>query len=239
MVDNFERIRPLLRFDNEGDCYYVQLLRRAADDPKPNGSPDPKYHGNMNSRSIKDYFICSLDHLNDVEDEIKSLCTMFNVRAYIRLNRRSYKKIALQMLKHIAEQVSSGESFSSPHHLVASAAGTVHNEPSKTWIVDLDKEYLGYEGPIKSFICNCDPIRKKVQDTLDDLSDIASYASSFESYISKNMVVLPTKSGKHIIVQPFNVQQFSEQWGEFCTKFDIALKQPDIHKDNPTILYVP
>ena len=79
MVDNFGRIRPLLRFDNEGDCYYVQLLRRAADDPKPNGSPDPKYHGNMHSRSIKDYFIRSLDHLNDVEDEIKQLCTMFNV----------------------------------------------------------------------------------------------------------------------------------------------------------------
>ena len=200
MVDNFERIRPLLRFDNEGDCYYVQLLRRAADDPKPNGSPDPKYHGNMHSRSIKDYFIRSLDHLNDVEDEIKSLCTMFNVRAYIRLNRRSY---------------------------------------NKTWIVDLDKDYLGYEGTIKSFICNCDPIRKKVQDTLDALSDITSYASLIESYISKNMVVLPTKSGKHIIVQPFNVQQFSEQWAEFCTKFNISLKQPDIHKDNPTILYVP
>lgn len=34
MVDNFDIIRKILRFDHDGECYYVQLLRRAADDPK-------------------------------------------------------------------------------------------------------------------------------------------------------------------------------------------------------------
>lgn len=159
MVDNFSIIRKMLRFDNDGECYYVQLLRRAADDPKPDGKPDPAYHGNMHSRSIKDYFIHSLEHFDMVEGEIKKLCKMFNVRAYIRLNRRSFKKIALQMLKHIAEQASSGGTYSSPHHLVSSAAGTVHDEPNKTWLVDLDSEYLPYEQDIKNIICACEPIR--------------------------------------------------------------------------------
>ena len=114
MVDNFELIKGLLHFEDEGDCYYVQLLRRATDDPKPDGIPDPKYHGNMHSRSVKDYFIRSIQHLDDVADEIRAMCAAFGVRAYIRLNRRSYKKIALQMLKHIAEQAQAGESYSSP-----------------------------------------------------------------------------------------------------------------------------
>ena len=47
MVDNFGIMRKLLKFEEEGDCYYVQLLRRAADDPKPEGVPDPKYHKNL------------------------------------------------------------------------------------------------------------------------------------------------------------------------------------------------
>lgn len=239
MVDNFGIIRKLLKFEEEGDCYYVQLLRRAADDPKPEGVPDPKYHGNMHSRSIQDYFIHSLEHLDRVEGEIKELCHMFNVRAYIRLNRRSYKKIALQMLKHIAEQVSSGESFSSPHHLVSSAAGTVHNETNKTWIVDLDAPYLGHEEQIKHLICMCEPIRSFIYDTVAGLP-VASVDEALkkaeDAFICNYMTIVPTKSGKHIIVRPFNKKEFIDKW----PSVGLAHLVPcDIHKDNPTILYVP
>ena len=89
MVDNFEIIKRLLTFENEGDCYYVQLLRRQSDDPMIDGIPDPAYHGNMHSRSIKDYFITSVDHLEQRKDDIIKLCQTFNVRAYIRLNKRN------------------------------------------------------------------------------------------------------------------------------------------------------
>lgn len=229
MVDNFDIIRKILRFDNEGECYYVQLLRRAADDPKPDGKPDPAYHGNMHSRSVKDYFIHSLEHLDQVENEIKELCKMFNVRAYIRLNRRSFKKIALQMLKHIAEQASSGGTYSSPHHLVSSAAGTVHDEPNKTWLVDLDAEYLPYEQDIKNIICDCEPIRTLIADA----------ACTRETFLDEHTWTIPTKSGKHIIVQPFNKKEFSDKWEAYCKDNGIALECPMIHKDNPTILFVP
>lgn len=221
MVDNFKIIKKLLRFENEGDCYYLQLLRRAADDPKSNGAPDPQYHGNMHSRSIKDYFIRSIDHLDAVADEIRTLCRIFNVRAYIRLNKRSYKKIALQMLKHIAEQTQSGESYSSPHHLVSSAAGTVCAESSKTWLVDIDAAYLDYADDILTLIGQCDPICRNI---------------NMQEWVEK-VQRIPTKSGIHFIVPPFNRQQFSVKWKEH---FHAApLKEPDIHKDNPTILYIP
>lgn len=223
MVDNFELIKSLLKFENPGDCYYVQLLRRQSDDPKINGVPDPKYHGNMHSRSIKDYFVCSTDYLDAKKDEIISLCKEHNVRAYIRLNKRTYKNIALAMLKHITEQLCSGETFSSPFHMVASAAGKANSAGSeKTWIVDIDKEFLPYEDEIRKLIEECEPLDK-----------------------TKILATIPTKSGKHIITYPFNKQTLMQKWmihhpdplyhestGEKVSMFDI-------HKDNPTILYVP
>ena len=125
MVDNFELIEQYMAKQaltwKEGDCYYVQLLRRQADDPMIGGVKDKKYHGNMHSRSIKDYLIKSVDHLEDVKQQIIEFCKLENVRAYIRLNKRNYKNIALQMMKHIAEQAASGETYSSPFHLVSSA----------------------------------------------------------------------------------------------------------------------
>lgn len=223
MVDNFELIKSLLKFENPGDCYYVQLLRRQSDDPMINGVKDPNYHGNMHSRSVKDYFVCSTDYLDAKRAEIISLCKQHNVRAYIRLNKRTYKNMALAMLKHITEQLCSGETFSSPFHMIASAAGKANSAGSeKTWIVDLDKEFLPYEDEIREMIEQCEPLDK-----------------------TKVIATIPTKSGKHLITYPFNKQHLMQNWmikhpepllhegtGEKVTMFDI-------HKDNPTILYVP
>lgn len=253
MVDNFELIKKYMERDlpnwKEGDCYYLQLLRRASDDPKTNGVPDPKYHGNMHSRSIKDYLIRSTKHLDDVKDEIKFLCEQFNVRAYIRLNKRNYKNIALEMMKHIAQQCASGESFSSPYHLISSACGTTCQAgKDKTWILDLDKEYLPYEEEIKEMVLNCEPYKRMMEET-----------GKTREEVKKEFFVVPTKSGKHIVCKPFNRDTFSHTptsdeiaialkkgtepryglWEKFCQTRGIELKCMDIHKDNPVILYVP
>ena len=297
MVDNFEIIKPLLAFEKEGDCYYLQLLRRQSDDPMVDGNPDPNYHGNMHSRSIKDYFVPSIEYLEQKEYEIKELCKTFNVRAYIRLNKRNYKKIALHMLKHIAEQEISGQTFSSPTHLLSSAAGLANcaSKKTKSWIVDCDNEHLPH------------------------LSKIEEILSSRELYDSNSLsgviAKIQTKSGIHLIVHPFNREKFDkawskyvldknltaplpqysikdgksmhfslsgvylpiavcfvelckenggrvkidksdknkmivhvydssflaleESWKDFCNRSEFFLLPPDIHQDNPTILYVP
>jgi hypothetical protein len=241
MVDNFELIKEYMAKQHvndwqEGDCYYVQLLRRQADDPLKNGVKDPKYHGNMHSRSIKDYLIKDIDHLDKVKDDIKMLCDMFNVRAYIRLNKRNYKNIALEMMKHIAEQCASGESFSSPFHLVTSACGTVCQAgKDKTWIVDMDKEYLPYENDVMEMILDCQPYDKKIQ----AYCDLGLSVEEARNAVKSNFFVVPTKSGKHFVVSPFNKQMFGVLWEKFTKEKNLDLKQMDIHKDNPTILYVP
>lgn len=238
MVDNFELIKNYIEkqmIDREhGDCYYVQLLRRQADDPLKNGVKDPKYHGNMHSRSIKDYLIKSPEHLEDVKEDIKMLCDMFNVRAYIRLNKRNYKNIALEMMKHIAEQCASGETYSSPFHLVASACGQCCQAgKDKTWIVDLDKEYLPYEEEIKEMILDCQPYDKRIQ----AYRDLGLSAEEARNAVKSELFVVPTKSGKHIVCKPFNKLTFQQLWEKSENLKNI--KMLDVHKDNPTILYVP
>ena len=240
MVDNFELIKEYMAKQQlgweEGDCYYVQLLRRQADDPLKNGVKDPKYHGNMHSRSIKDYLIKNIDHLDKVKDDIKMLCDMFNVRAYIRLNKRNYKNIALEMMMHIAEQCKSGETFSSPFHLVTSACGTVCQAgKDKTWIVDMDKEYLPYENDVMEMILDCQPYDKRIAAYMD----LGLSEEEARNKVKSEFFVVPTKSGKHFVVSPFNKQMFGVLWEKFTKEKNLDLKQMDIHKDNPTILYVP
>ena len=260
MVDNFALIEQYMAKQaltwKEGDCYYVQLLRRQADDPMIGGVKDKKYHGNMHSRSIKDYLIKSVDHLEDVKQQIIEFCKLENVRAYIRLNKRNYKNIALEMMKHIAEQTASGESYSSPFHLVSSACGeTCQAGKDKTWIVDLDKEYLPYENDVKEMILDCQPYDKRIQ----AYRELGLSEEEARNEVKKEFFVVPTKSGKHIVCKPFNKDAFSHMpkadeiaiakekgtepryglWEQFCKSRNIELKCPDIHKDNPVILYVP
>ena len=45
---------------------------------------------------------------------------------------------------------------------------------------------------------------------------------------SKIVSTVPTKSGYHLITLPFNVQKFSEKFPDI-----------DVHRNNPTILYIP
>lgn len=214
MVDNFDLIRKMLDFTNPGDCYYVQLVRRASDDPKTNGVPDPTYHGNMHSRSIKDYFIPSLAEFDEKREEIKKLCSIFNVRAYIRLNKRNYKNLSIEILSHIVSELQRGESFASPFHLISSAAGLTP-VGNRTWIIDIDEEFLPY-----------------VDD--DDLLGIIKGCRPFDKEELKYEII-PTKHGKHIIIRPFDLKTFYDS----MSKAYPSLRKIDVHKDNPTILYCP
>ena len=275
MVDNFKLIRSYIEKEinggnwKDGDCFYLQLLRRQADDPLIDGKKDKKYHGNMHSRSIKDYLVKDLQHLDDIEDDVKTFCKTFNVRAYIRLNKRSYKTITTKILKHIAEQVDSGETYASPYHLIASACGLANCAgKNKTWLLDLDKEYLPYETEIIDMICQCMPISAKIQEIYDTTNaEIHSTGNPCgvsmeevkQKYVAENFFIVPTKSGKHIVCKPFNRDTFSHTptsdeiafaqknrtepryglWEQFCMSRGIELKCMDIHKDNPTLIFCP
>jgi hypothetical protein len=120
-IDNFNKIAHFLNTTNPDDFYFVQIIRRKKDNPsaKFNYAEYPK-----------SWDVHNADELMAIKDEIKKLCTMYNARAYIRLNPRSHKLTddnAAEMIRkslrtnrslnaEIAHAIAAGHSFKSRAH---------------------------------------------------------------------------------------------------------------------------
>ena len=174
MIDNIEIIKPLLEFKSDDDFYFLQILQRKKENPQL-GS---------NSRVIKNYYIKSIEHLELRYQEIKDLCYMFNARASIRLNKRSFEKVAFKALQNIANSMSNKE-YSFINKSYDRACGLGHNDKNKTWIIDIDKDELPYVDLIIESFQSVEPIGDKL--------------------ITK----IPSKIGLHLITKPFNVLEFN------------------------------
>lgn len=204
-VDCIDLIEDLLVFDSEDDFYFLQILQRKKENPEI-GS---------NSRVIKNYYIKSISHLYKIYDEVKTLCNVFNARASLRLNKRSFEKVGFKALENMANTMQNREY----RHLVNSydrACGVLNNEKTKKWIVDIDKAEVIWLEQIINAIQPCDPQGNKI------------------------LKQLPTKSGIHLITTPFNVKQFKDNFKEELANYNMFDEvNIDIHKDNPINLYIP
>ncbi len=201
MTDNFELLYPHLHFTTDDYFYFLQIIKRKKEHPDM-----PK-----SVKVVHTFYIDSEQKLRDLEQEIKDLCTYHNARAYINLNRRSFRMSAYQMLKQITDCIISGE-----YKYIRKSFNTVcgrfsaESKDSKTWVVDVDVKDLNVLGKIHLLIGNCDPVGEKL------------------------IVTVPTKHGYHLITRPFNTNQFETERWNFKNPFVL----PEIHKDNPTVLYI-
>ena len=127
MIDNLNLILPLLVFETKDDFYYLQILQRKKENPQL-GS---------NSRVIKNYYITSEDYLINRYDEIIELCKVFNARAMIRLNKRSFEKVGYKTMVNLSNTIMNKE-FSFLSKSYDRACGLGHNDLNKTWILDID-----------------------------------------------------------------------------------------------------
>lgn len=180
MVDNFKQIKSLLDFPNDDIYYHLQILRRGKDHPELPAA----------NRVIKSYFICSLESLDYVEDEIKKLCEFFGARAYINLAPKSIKKTTMLQLKYLAQRAYEGD-FKKIWKSWNTCAGEIKGEKSR-WVVDLDDENIVENCiPIIHYINNLEPIHPNV---------------------GKVIATIKTNSGFHLISSPFDFQQFKEKY---------------------------
>lgn len=178
MVDNFDQIRSLLNFRSEDEFYFVQILQRKKDHNigKINGS-------NNNSRLIKAYYIDSLDKYDFLKIEIIELCKLFGARACINLNKRSYEKMAFQMIKNISDHMMNKE-YKKIYRSYNTVCGLYSINSDKNWIIDIDDPNYNSTELIK-FINNQKPEGDKL--------------------VSK----IPSKNGYHLIVKPFDSSFYS------------------------------
>jgi len=165
---------------------------------------------NSNNRIIRSYNISSLDKFDKNKDEIIKLCETFNARAYIYLNRRKWSKIALECLRHNAELIANKQ-YENIKSNFETVIGRTNGESSetKTWMIDIDMNDLEVVNKIERIINSIEPIDRT---------------------ITKLMHTVPTKNGYHMITKPFNRAEFNKY-------MQLQGDVPDVHIDNPTILY--
>ena len=198
MIDNFEQIRSMLKFEDDY-FYFIQIIQRKKEHPEVGA----------NNRIIRSYMISNEEKFDKNGPEIVQMCEMFNARAYIHLNRRKWSKVALECLRHNAELIANGQ-----HEGIKSSLETIvgrnNSEPrkSKTWIIDIDMNDYNVLNKIGTILNNIKPIE-------DD----------------KWIDTIPTKNGFHMITKPFNRAEFNKY-------MQLQGDVPDVHTDNPTILYI-
>lgn len=112
MVDNFELIKTFIvdcdpNFDaNEDSFYSVEIIYRHKDGDTIANLP---LSGSNHRRCIKLYYINKLSDLDNYKDEIIALCNLFNARAYISVNEKSYEAIVKANLVELANRVANND----------------------------------------------------------------------------------------------------------------------------------
>lgn len=181
MVDNFDILIPFLKFESDDDFYYLQIMQRRKDNPESL---------EKNTVIIKNYYIRSIEYIAKKRQEIIDICNFFNARAGLRLNKRSYRKVAFRTLNNITAQMMQ-EDFHSAKTAFDNACGQCHNDNQKKWIVDIDSVAPKFN--------------------VDGLCDLINQLDPYEEK-QKILAVVPTKSGIHLITTPFNMKVFSQIW---------------------------
>jgi hypothetical protein len=203
MIDNLNIIKTLLNFEKEGDFYHCIILKRKKDQPE--GEKD----NHQSVRTIKTYCIDSVQYLEKRYDEIKLLCEMFNARAYIHVQKQNHSDVSLDMMVSLAERIKNG--VKNQKGLFDSVVGQIKTQ-EKRWVIDIDNVSIDTFNNGKQYI--------KMREYINELQ--------LEAKKEQGMIFIKTKSGFHIITQPFNVMKFKQRYPDV-----------DIAKKNPTILYIP
>ena len=186
-VDNFDLIKKHINTSEDGSEFYMlQIMRRAKD--------QVGYDGKRKQSIIKSYFISSPEYLDAKRDEIVGLCEMFNARAYINLNKKSYKQVSLKALEILAGKIAH-EDYNIKSLYDSACGQTGACDGMKTWVVDYDSK------------------------DLDDLEKIKTIIDSIEpNGVDKIVETIPTRHGYHLITRPFNKKEFCEIYNK---KIDI------------------
>lgn len=203
MVDNFNELKKYLDFSDYDRFYYLQLLVRKKENPNQDKSV----------KVIREYYIDDMDYYDKIESQVKELCHSFNARAYLRLNRRSWKKVSFHMLKRLTTLIEQ-EDYKASRSLLSKAMGLTFDEDKedKVWIIDIDDVNTNHILD-RNYVDN---IKQVINELHSEVTD-------------KNYQILGeinTKNGVHLLSNPFNRKIFSEHFQDI-----------DIHTDNPTILY--
>ena len=168
--------------------------------------------------TLKIYYIYSLSDLDRYRERIIDYCVKNNARAYIGINRLDLEHIA-DVCIHLISGFILQKQYKAVQTVYESACGSYSSEKTKKWIIDIDAEFLD-----------------RKQEIIDVITELQK-----EVVKSKYKIIaeIPTKSGVHIVTQPFNIAKFSEIKKKLAKHIDDPILKLEVKKDNePTVLYV-
>lgn len=183
-VNNLEYIRDFISFD-EDTFYFVQIMKRRKDNPDME----------KGLQILKSYYIDNLEYFDRKMPDIIKLCEDNNARAYINLNKRSYEKVNIQMIKYLADAVYNKQ-YKNCQNAFEKIAGRNNADTDKKWILDVDVKDLELIDKVTAFIKTQKPEGDKVY------------------------LVNETKSGYHLICKPFDPREMKEKYPEIEIKKD-------------------
>ena len=186
IVDNFNVFKKIINTLNDDEFYFVQILIRGKD-----GHTEPGINGNNKNRLIKFYTIKSAEHLEKVENEIKSICNAVNARAYIHPTKRSFKAVSKECLKATVEMFLS-ENNMGLKGAYSTACGKSYITSDKKFVIDLDDENASQE----------------------KIKEIVNYITNECEPLSHNKLCyrVDTAHGMHLITTPFNTAKFYQKF---------------------------
>ena len=173
-IDNSELLRDFLNFESDDDFYFLQVMRRGKDNTDMN----------CNNVVLATHFVKSLSHFDKLLPEVFRMCDAFNARAYLNLNKRSFKKCALKSLELLAATIAK-EEYCGAKKCFTSAAGSTRGNGEKLWVLDVDDDDV-----------------KALEHILETLKECAPFDCE------KVKLKIPTKNGFHLITTPFNLHEF-------------------------------
>ena len=174
-----------------------------------------KDHPNLPAvnKTIQTWLIHGTEHLDKLRDDIVFLCEHYQARAYINITPKRMADLNTLLLYKLAENINN-HNVVNPFKTLNSAIGLLQGI-EKRWIVDIDSSFsvdiACIELVIDSVWVNTHP---------EDCGKLREAAWE----IAK----IPTQSGVHLLTRPFNLKAFKE-----------LRPNIDVHKNNPTILYIP
>lgn len=178
-----------------------------------------KDHPNLPAANklIQSWLVTSAEQLAHLKEEIIFLCQSYKARAYINVASKDFDKLNTLILKKLADNVHTGNVVN-PWYVYNSACGELTSR-NKVWVVDIDSKDTD--------------AKLKVLNELDGIwlethPDCQEYCADGKRHLTYLIAEIPTLNGCHLLTHPFNLQKFKQRCPDV-----------DVHKNNPTVLYVP
>lgn len=177
-VNNFDKMGFLDLPKEKGDQYAVVIIiKRKKDNP----------HLERNSITIGSYCIRTENDLQKKKIRIMNLCDEENARAYIYVNKRSFKKTHVAMIKTLCDYLDGDNSHKAESCFWdTSNRNPAESKDNKKWVIDID-----------------DSSMEEVNRVIEEVKKVSTYPTPVYSIIN-------TKNGFHLITAPFNTHLCDE-----------------------------